>query len=341
MRPVDASPRPRYTGRNPSAASRVFYKELLMPIQRTLAERKRLDRVIYIKRTWMLYVMLILPMAFFVVFRYVPMTNIAIAFKDYNIFQGVWASPWVGGKWFEAAFSSRDFGFALRNTIVLNLLDLVIGFPAPIILAILLNELSFTMYKKFTQTIVYLPHFLSWIIISGIAMQLFAPQGGVINVALGKLGVGPINFLMENGLWIGTYIALGVWKEMGWGTIIYLAAITGINPEVYEAAEVDGANRWGKIWHVTLPGLRSTIIVLLIMNLGRILGSEFDRPYTMMNPTVMAVADQISTFVYRVGIRSGQFSLTAAVGLFQSVVCVLFLVGANALAKKFGERGIM
>jgi putative aldouronate transport system permease protein len=294
----------------------------------------------YLQRTWMLYLMLLIPMVFFAVFRYVPMTNIVIAFKDYNIFRGVWDSPWVGGKWFSQAFHSRDFYFALRNTLVLNFLDLVVGFPAPVILAILLNELPFRRYKKVTQTLVYLPHFLSWIIISGIAVQLFAPGGGIINVALSKAGRGPVNFLMENGLWIGTYVGLGVWKEMGWGTIIYLAAITGINPELYEAAEVDGAGRWRKIWHITLPCIRPTIVVLLIMNLGRILGSEFDRPYTMANPMVMQVADVISTLVYRVGIRSSQFSLTAAIGLFQSVVCVIFLIAANAVAKSSGERGI-
>jgi putative aldouronate transport system permease protein len=294
----------------------------------------------YWQRAWMLYLMLALPMAFFVVFRYVPMTNIVIAFKDYNIFRGVWQSPWVGLKWFDLSFHSRDFYNALRNTLALNVLDLIMGFPAPIILAILLNELSFKTYKKLTQTVVYLPHFLSWIIIAGIASQLFAPSGGVVNIMLGKFGIGPIDFLMKKGLWIGTYIGLGVWKEMGWGTIIYLAAITGINPELYEAAEVDGAGRWRKIWHVTLPGIRSTIVVLLIMNMGRILGSEFDRPYTMANPTVMQVADVISTLVYRVGIRSSQFSFTAAIGLFQSLVCVIFLIAANSIAKKAGERGI-
>jgi putative aldouronate transport system permease protein len=284
--------------------------------------------------------MLLLPMLFFLIFRYIPMTNIVIAFKNYNLFQGVWESPWAGGKWFAQAFTSRDFGNALRNTLVLNFLDLIVGFPAPIILAILLNEMTFPGYKKFTQTVVYLPHFLSWIIISGIASQLFAPSDGVINVMLGKMGVGPIDFLTNDSLWVGTYVGLGVWKEMGWGTIIYLAAITGINPEIYEAAEVDGAGRWGKIWHVTLPGLRSTIVVLLIMNLGRILGIEFDRPYTLANFRVMQVADVISTMVYRVGIRSQQFSYTAAIGLFQSVVCVIFLLAANTLAKKFGERGL-
>jgi len=297
----------------------------------------------YIRNTWMLYLMLLLPIAFFIIFRYIPMTNIVIAFKDYNIFQGVWSegSPWVGLKWFQQAFARKDFWLSMRNTVTLNFLDLIIGFPAPIILALVLNELIFKNFKKLTQTIIYLPHFLSWIIVSSIATRLLAPTNGVINIFLAEnLGVKPIDFLMNSGKWIMTYILFGVWKEMGWGTIIYLAAITGINPELYEAAEVDGAGRWRKLWHITLPGIRATIVVLLIMNIGRILGSEFDRPYTMANRVVRDVADVLSTLVYRVGILSNQFSLTAAVGLFQSVICVVFLVAANSLAKKFGERGI-
>jgi len=303
----------------------------------------RFNRSSYFKRSWMLYVMLILPIAFFVIFRYIPMTNIVIAFKDYNIFQGVWSegSPWVGFKWFQRAFSTRDFWFALRNTIYLNVLDLIMGFPAPIILALLLNELVFKNFKKFTQTVIYLPHFLSWIIVSSIASRLLAPTSGVVNIFLVEnFGIGPIDFLMDKGKWIMTYIFFGIWKDMGWGTIIYLAAITGINPELYEAAEVDGAGRWRKLWHITLPGIRPTIVVLLIMNIGRILGIEFDRPYTMMNNIVMEVADVLSTLVYRLGIRSFQYSLTAAIGLFQSIVCVIFLVAANNIAKKLGERGV-
>jgi putative aldouronate transport system permease protein len=291
----------------------------------------------------MLYFMLLLPVAFFGLFRYVPMTNIVVAFKDYNIFQGVWSegSPWVGWKWFQRAFASRDFWNALRNTLWLNFLDLIVGFPAPIILALVLNELVFKRFKKLTQTIIYLPHFLSWIIVSSIATRLLAPSTGVVNIFLvNNFGIGPIDFLMEKSKWVMTYILFGVWKEMGWGTIIYLAAITGINPELYEAAEVDGAGRVRKLWNVTLPGIRPTIVVLLIMNIGRILGIELDRPYTMMNNIVMEVADVISTLVYRVGIRSFQYSLTSAIGLFQSVICVIFLVAANSLAKKFGERGI-
>ena len=307
-------------------------------------EAKKRNNFIYLKRSWMLYLMLLLPMAFFIIFRYIPMTNIVIAFKDYNIFQGVWSegSPWVGWKWFERAFQSRDFWNAMRNTLWLNFLDLVVGFPAPIILALILNELVFKKYKKFTQTVIYLPHFLSWIIVSSLATRLLAPTSGVVNIFLVEnMGIEPIDFLMDKTKWVATYILLGVWKEMGWGTIIYLAAITGINPELYEAAEVDGAGRWRKLWHITLTGIRPTIVVLLIMNVGRILGIEFDRPYTMMNTKVLEAADVISTLVYRVGIRSYQYSLTAAIGLFQSVVCVIFLVAANALAKKFGERGIL
>ena len=294
----------------------------------------------YLRRTWPLYVMLVLPIAFFVIFRYLPMTNIVMAFKDYNMFKGVWQSDWAGFKWFEKAFASKDFWRSLRNTIMLNFLDLLMGFPAPIILAILLNEVVFYRFKRVTQTIVYLPHFLSWIIISGMAFQLLAPVSGVINQFLAKLGAGPVEFLGDKKLWVCTYVVLGLWKEVGWNAIIYLAAISGINTELYEAAEIDGAGRFRKIWHVTLPGIRSTIIVLLVMNLGRILGIEFDRPYSLQNTSVMDVADVISTYVYRVGIRGLQFSLTAAVGLFQSVVCVIFLLTANAIAKKFGERGI-
>jgi len=385
----------------------------------------------YIKRTWMLYLMLLLPLAFFGVFRYIPMTNIVIAFKNYNMVDGVWATPkfdycdgmktgihrvdcesltriepmkvlcqgettgvhipscdtihcgfqdycpgmitgehvnncnddvcdffrychpgedgshetgcshWVGFDWFKNAFGKNDFWSALRNTLMLNILDLLVGFPMPIILALLLNELIFKKFKRVTQTIIYLPHFLSWIIVSSIATRLLATNGGLINIfIMDNFGTKPINFLMDSVNWVATYITFGVWKEMGWGTIIYLAAITSINPELYEAAEVDGAGRWRKLWHITLPGIKATIIVLLIMNIGRILGIEFDRPFVMANPIVRDVSDVLSTLVYRQGIVSGQYAYTAAIGLFQSVICVIFLIAANTMAKRFGERGI-
>src|SRR5690606_9192148 len=216
-----------------------------------------------------------------------------------------------------------------RNTLMLNALDLLVGFPAPIIFALLLNELVYPRYKRFVQTVTYMPYFLSWIIIAGMAMQVFAPNTGVVNVFLRRMGYQPIPFLNDPTWWVVTYVLLGVWKHLGWNTIIYLAALTGINPELYEAAEIDGANRWQKIRYVTLPGIRPTIITLLILNLGQILSSDFDRPYALMDPLVYDVSNVIATYVYTYGIRGLQFSLTTAVGLFQSVVCVIFLFAAN------------
>lgn len=297
----------------------------------------------YLRRYWSLYLLLVLPLTYFIVFRYIPMMYIQIAFKKYSIIQDVWDMEWAANHGFEyliKIFSNRDFLYALRNTIGLNLLDLLIGFPAPIILALLLNELAFKRFKRFTQTVVYMPHFLSWIIISGLALQLFAPTNGLVNMVLKLMGLEAIPFLNDPKHWIVTYIFLGIWQSVGWNTIIYLAAITGINPELYEASSVDGASRWKKMWHITLPGLRPTIVVLIIMSLGRILGSEFDRPYALGNNLVKGVSNVLSTFVYTNGIRGLQFSLTAAAGLFQSVVCVIFLLIANSVARKAGERGI-
>jgi len=300
---------------------------------------KKMSWGTYMRRYGTLYLLLILPLAFFVIFRYTPMSYILLAFKKNNILVPPWQVPWAknnGFEWFIKAFQDQNFLAALRNTIFLNLLDLVIGTPMPIIMALLLNELAFPKYKRVTQTVLYLPHFLSWVIISSISLRLFATNDGMINKLFGT----SIPFLGTEGNWRVMYIVLGIWKECGWNTIIYLAALTGISPELYEAAEVDGASRLRKIWHITLPGIRSTIIVLLIMNLGHILGSEFDRPFTLSNPLVVGASKTISIFVYERGIQGSQFSLSTAVGLFQSVVCVIFLLLSNSLAKKFGERGI-
>ena len=293
----------------------------------------------YMRRYGTLYLLLILPIAFFLLFRYTPMSYILLAFKKNNILVPPWKVAWAknnGFEWFIKAFKDKNFIAALRNTIFLNLLDLLIGTPMPILMALLLNELAFPKYKRVTQTVLYLPHFLSWVIISTIALRLFATNDGMINKLMGTA----IPFMGTEGNWRASYIVLGIWKECGWNTIIYLAALTGISPELYEAAEVDGASRWRKIWHITLPGIRSTIIVLLIMNLGHILGSEFDRPFTLSNKLVEGASKTISIFVYERGIKGSQFSLSTAVGLFQSVVCVIFLLLSNSLAKKFGERGV-
>lgn len=297
----------------------------------------------YFKRYWTLYLLLLLPVTFFIIFRYVPMAYILGAFKQNNIIKPPWDVPWAassGFEWFIKAFKNRDFLYALRNTLTLNLLDLFLGFPAPILLALIFNELTFKRFKRITQTVVYMPHFLSWIIISGLALRLFAPNDGLVNIMLTRMGYDPIPFLNRPNYWVGSYVALGIWKDAGWNTIIYLAAITAISPELYEAAEVDGAGRLRKIWHITLPGLRPTIVVLLIISLGRILGSEFDRPFALGNKLVSNASNVISIFVYNFGIKGMQFSLTTAVGLFQSVIGMIFLLIANSLAKRFGDRGI-
>lgn len=298
---------------------------------------------VYMKRYWQLYALLALPLLYLLVFKYAPMVYIQIAFKKYSIVQSVWKMPLAGNHGFEyfiKAFKNKDFLLALRNTLTLNLLDLVIGFPAPIIFALILNELCFKRFKKVVQTIAYMPHFLSWVIVYSLALQLFAPGEGLVNMMIEGLGGKSIPFLNDPTHWIATYIGLGVWQSFGWNSIVYLAAIAGINPELYEAAAVDGAGRFRKMWHITLPGIKPTIVVLLIMSLGNILGSGFDRPFAFQNNLVMKVADVISTYVYRTGIKGLQFSLTTAVGLFQSVVGVFFLLMANWLSRRLGERGI-
>ncbi len=305
--------------------------------------QKKVDLRVYLKRYWQLYVLLFLPLLYLLIFKYAPMVYIQIAFKKYNIQDSVWSLPLAdnyGFEYFIKAFKNRDFRYALRNTIGLNLMDLIIGFPAPIIFALILNELTFKKFKKVVQTIAYMPHFLSWVIIYGLALQLFAPSTGLVNMALEAIGLEAVPFLNDSAHWVGTYIGLGVWQSFGWNSIVYLAAIAGINSELYEAASMDGAGRFQKMWHITLPGIKPTIVVLLVMNLGNILGSSFDRPFALQNKLVMDVANVLSTFVYKNGIKGLQFSLTTAVGFFQSIVCVIFLLLANKIARKLGERGI-
>lgn len=301
---------------------------------------KRRKRQIYIRNNWMLYLFLLLPFAYYVIFKYAPMYGILVAFKDYNIFAGVWGSPWNNFATFTEIFSRPDFWNAFKNTFILNGLDLIVGFPAPIILAIMLSEIKIKWFKKSSQTVLYLPHFLSWVIIGSIALQLFAPESGLLNMALNKMGISSIPFLNDKWVWIGTYVFLGLWQSVGWNTIIYLAAIAGINQELYEAAVVDGAGRIRKIWHITLPGIKPTIIILLILAVGRISSIGFDRPFVLGNSLVMENADVISTFVYRLGIQNFRYSIATAVGLFQSVIGLVFLLTTNYISEKFGEQGI-
>lgn len=314
-----------------------------MKTQTKLSEplRKKKGFMYYLKRDWQLYVLLAIPFALVIIFKFLPMLGLSIAFLDYKPIKGFSGSEFVGFDVFKQVFSSRDFYKALKNTMLLNILDLLVGFPMPIILAIFLNEIKSKWFKKTTQTILYLPHFLSWVIIAGLAYQLFSPLSGYVNVLVTKMGGESIPFLTEKWHWMVSYVLIGVWQSMGWGTIIYLAAITGIDAELYEAATVDGAGRWRKIWNITLPSIKSTVIVMLIMSLGRIMGSSLERPFTLSNPMVTDISDVIATFVYRVGLQQNQYNIATAVGLFQSVVGVVLVFIADRVAKMMGESGIV
>lgn len=292
-----------------------------------------------IKRDALLYALLLLPISYIAIFKYAPIYGLIMAFQDYNIFEGIRGSEWVGLDVFRFIFQQDSFYRALKNTLVLNVLDLIAGFPAPILLAILLNEVRQVRFKKITQTVLYLPHFMSWVIIGGIVYLMFS-NSGMVNHFIAALGLEKIEFLSQKIPWLITYIFVGVWQNIGWGTIIYLAAITGINKELYEASDMDGCSRLRKMWHITLPGIKPTINILLILQIGRMVSIGFDRPFVMGNSLVSEYSDVISTFVYRVGISSGDFSQATAVGLFQSVVGLTLLVGANYIAKKLGEDGI-
>ena len=297
--------------------------------------------MVWLKRDWRLYAMLAIPFVWYLIFCYKPMTGVIIAFQKYSIFKGITGSKFVGFENFKFVFGMRDFGVSLVNTLWLNFLDLIFGFPMPIILAIMLNEMRTPRLKKFSQTMLYLPHF-SWVIIGGMVLKIFAPTSGVINASLLQFGLVDKNvpFLTDGHWWRFTYVLVGVWQNMGWGTIIYLAAITGLDLNLFEAAQIDGANKMQQIWHVTLPGIRSTIVVLLIMNIGRMMSIGFDRPYIIGNTIVKDYCDVISTFVYRVGITNSKFDRATAVGLFQSVIGLVLISVANAVSRLFDEQGI-
>ena len=296
-----------------------------------------------IRRDWHLYLLSLVPVLLVIIFNYAAYPGLRMVFMDYKPARGYDGSKWVGWQTFQKVFADRDFIRALTNSMVFNLLDLLVSFPMPIILALMLNELRFPRFKKTTQTILYLPHFLSWVIIGSVAYQLFKPNSGIVNILLMKWGWinQGIPFLTEKNAWAVTYLLIGVWQGMGWGTIIYLAAITGISGELYEAAMIDGASRMQRIWHITLPGIRSTIVVLLIMNLGRIMGSNFERLDVFANTQVREYQYQLAIYIYEKGLSNGKFSMATAVGLFQSLVGLMLVLLSDRFAKALGEDGLL
>ena len=297
----------------------------------------------YMKSNWQMYLMLLIPVAFVFIFKYAAYPGLRIAFMNYKPAKGYAGSAWVGIENFQKIFKDKDFIRALKNSLAFNFLDLIIGFPIPVILALLLNELRFPRYKKVSQTVLDLPHFLSWVIIASVALNLFKPETGLVNILLRDMGAidKGIPFLTEKWHWAVTYLLIGVWQNMGWGSIIYLAAITGISPDLYEAATIDGAGRWRKIWNVTLPSIRGTMVTLLIMNLGRVMGSNFERLDSFGNVQVKDFQYQLAIYIYEKGLSGGNFSRATAVGLFQSLVGLILVLVADRVTKALGEDGLL
>ncbi|WP_435367899.1 ABC transporter permease [Paenibacillus lutimineralis] len=291
-------------------------------------------------KDWELYMMLIPGALFFILFRYFPMWGIIISFQDYNPFGGIWKSEWVGLRHFTALLQYDGFWRIFRNSIVLSMLNLIFFFPMPIILALMLNEVRKRAFKNTIQSIIYMPHFISWVVVAGITYLLLGTQGGIVNEFIVKAGGEPVNFLTSNEWFRTLIVSQSIWKEAGWGTIIFLAALSGVDPQLYEAAVVDGANRWRQIWHITLPAIRSTILIMLILRLGHILDNGFEQIFLMLSATTYEVGDVFETYVYREGLVGGNYSYTTAVGLFKSVVGLIMVMAANRLAKRFGEEGV-
>ena len=310
-----------------------------------VAKRKTLnERAIWLydhfKREWQIYVMLAPMIIWFILFLYKPMYGLQIAFKDYSVFRGIAASPWVGLEHFETLYSNSQFLRAVRNTFLISMLSLIFGFPVPIILALMFNEIINAVYKRTAQTIVYLPHFISTVIIAGIVITAFSPSAGIVNTFLGWFGVEPIYFLTKAEWFRPIFIGSGIWQEAGFSSIIFLAAIAGVNPSLYESAVVDGASRWQMMWRITLPSIMPTIIIMLIIRIGNLMEVGFELIILLYQPATYETADVINTFIYRQGLQSGQYDLAAAAGFFNAVVAFILVMTANTISKRVSRTSL-
>lgn len=306
-----------------------------------LAQHKRSRGLaVRLKKQWELQIMVIPALILVFIFSYIPMYGVLMAFQDYSIFDGFWASPWVGFKHFEMFFASPDFWTIMRNTLIISALKLFIGFPAPIILALMLNEVRQMAFKRVIQTVSYLPHFLSWVIVAGFAMSILSTDNGSLNILLEKLHLidEPIGFLGIAEYFWGILVSVNVWKEIGFNSIVYLAAIAGINPNLYEAAQMDGASRLKQIRYITIPSIMPVVIIFFILAIGNLLNAGFEDILLLGgNPVLRDVSDVLDTYVYRTGIENQRFSYATAAGLFKAVVSVLLLTLANYAARKSGN----
>ncbi len=289
-----------------------------------------------LRRNKLLYLMVLPVIAYYLIFDYGPMYGLQIAFKDYGPGAGIWNSPWVGFENFIQFFNSYYFWRIIRNTLLINVYELIFGFPAPIILALLLNELRQQAFKRVVQTVTYLPHFISIVVVVGMLVDFLA-RDGVVNQLTALFGIPSRSFLSEPEWFRSLYVSSGIWQQVGWGSIIYLAALSGIDPTLYEAAKVDGAGRWKQMIHITIPGIMPTIIILLILRMGSMMSLGSEKILLMYNPLTYDTADVISTFVYRKGILEASYSYTTAVGLFNAVIAFSLLIISNSISKRVSE----
>lgn len=292
-----------------------------------------------LKRYRYLYLMIMPVLAYYIIFHYLPMVGVSIAFQDYRITRGIFESRWVGFKHFTSFFTSQYAWRTIRNTLSISIYSLVFAFPMPIMLALLLNEIKRLRFKKMVQTITYMPHFISSVVICSIILD-FVSNGGIVNEILGLLGMNPINFMSQPNWFYPIYILSGIWQHVGWDSIIFLAAIASIDESLYEAASIDGAGRFKQIWHITLPGLLPTVAILLILRIGQLMNVGYEKILLLYNPSIYSSADVISTFVYRKGIADANYSYAAAIGLFNSIVNFILLVSTNKISKKLGQSGL-
>ncbi|MEV8466395.1 ABC transporter permease subunit [Fluviibacterium sp. DFM31] len=326
---------PNFTGQSTES--------LVTEAKEALRRRKpgRIERVgDHLKREWQLYLLLIPTILWLLVFLYKPMYGLQIAFKDYSVFRGLAASPWVGFEHFQTLFGNDQFLRALRNTIYISMLSLIFGFPMPIILAVMFNEILHQTFKKTAQTIVYLPHFISSVIIAGIVITAFSPSAGIVNTVMGWFGLEPIYFLTKSEWFRPIFVGTSIWQEAGFQSIVYLAAIAGISPTLYESAVVDGASRWQMVWKITVPSILPTIIIMLIIRIGNMLEVSFEMIILLYQPATYETADVVNTFIYRQGIQGGQYDLAGAAGLFNAVVAFVLVMTANTISKRYSRTSL-
>ncbi|GIP38688.1 putative multiple-sugar transport system permease YteP [Paenibacillus sp. J31TS4] len=305
--------------------------------------KTRLKKSSYLKRLGRgkYLLLLFLPtLLYYLLFKYVPMFGLVISFKNYNLFKGVWQSEWVGLKYYQLFWNNPDFFKLISNTIMLGIYRLVFGFTAPIVLALLLNEAKNALFKRFVQTVSYLPHFISNVVAVSMVLMFLSPSNGIVNHFIVWLGFEPINFMVMPNMFRPIYVISEIWQHVGWETIIYLAALTSIDPQLYEAAEMDGAGRWKRMLHITLPGITPAIVIILILNVGHVLDIGFEKVFLLYNPAVYETADIISTYVYRTGIGQGNYSYATAIDLFTGIVSLLFIYSANWFSRKVGETSL-